>query len=457
MTKLWQKDTTVDALIESYTVGRDYELDQLLLPADALASMAQARQLSLIGLITATEADALVAELGRIVIDWKAGTFRVQRSDEDCHTAIENRLTEQLGEAGKRIHTGRSRNDQVLTVLRIYGRSRLEMVRSAVLGLVEDLAVFAEAHRSVPMPGRTHLQSGMPSSVGLWAAAWAEELLDSLVLASAAYRLIDRSPLGFAASYGVPLPLNREYSASLMGFASVHRNVLAASHSRGKGEAAVLDVLDQIGLTLSRMAQDLILFSLPEFGYFGLPAELCTGSSIMPQKKNPDALELTRAKSATLSAWTTQVKSILRSMPSGYNRDLQETKEPYLRGLDLAVEMVAIMGLTIRKLKVVPSALEKAFTPDIFATDAAYELVLGGQSFRDAYRQVGLNLGDLKSRDPRETIADRTHTGAAGNLGLEALRTDIETRRQACLADRVRVEKALTALAGPDVFAASGL
>ena len=457
MTKLWQKDATVDALIESFTVGRDYELDQLLLPADALASMAQARQLSLIGLITMAESDALVAELGRIVIEWKAGTFRVQRSDEDSHTAIENRLTEKLDEVGKKIHTGRSRNDQVLTGLRVYGRSRLEMVRSAVLGLVEDLAAFAEAHCGVPMPGRTHLQSGMPSSVGLWAAAWAEELLDTLVLAEAAYRLIDRSPLGFAASYGVPLPLNREHSASLMGFASVHRNVLSASHSRGKGEAVVLDVLDQIGLTLSRIAQDLILFSLPEFGYFKLPAELCAGSSIMPQKKNPDALELTRAKSATLSAWTTQVKNILRSLPSGYNRDLQETKEPYLRALDLAVEMAAIMGLTIRKLEVVPSALVKAFTPDIFATDAAYELVLGGQSFRDAYRQVGLNLGDLKSRDPRGTIDDRTHTGAAGNLGLEALKTDIETRRQACLADRTRIEKALTGLAGAEVFTASGL
>ena len=457
MTKLWQKNTTVDALIDSYTVGRDYELDQLLLPADALASMAHARQLCRIGLISAAESDVLMAELGRIVIDWKAGNFRVERSDEDCHTAIENRLTKSLGEAGKKIHTGRSRNDQALTALRVYGRSRLELVRGEVLGLVEDLTIFAEVHKGVPMPGRTHLQTGMPSSVGLWAAAWAEELVDMLDLANAAYRYIDRCPLGFAASYGVPLPLDREYSASLMGFASVHRNVLAASHSRGKGEAVVLDVLDQIGLTLSRMAQDLILFTLPEFGYFQLPRELCTGSSIMAQKKNPDAQELTRAKSATLSAWAAQVKSILRSMPSGYNRDLQETKEPYLRGLDLTVEMVAVMGLTIRKLEVVPSALEKAFTPDIFATDAAYELVLGGQSFRDAYRQVGLNLGDLESRDPRKTIADRTHTGAAGNLGLETLRTDIETRRQACLADRTRIEKAFTALAGAEVFSASGL
>jgi argininosuccinate lyase len=457
MAKLWQKTTTLDALIESYTVGRDFELDQQLLPADALASMAQARQLARIGLLTGVEADALVAELGNLVLDWKAGSFRVQRSDEDCHTAIENRLTDKLGEAGKKIHTGRSRNDQVLTALRVYGRSRLEQVRGGVLGLVEELAAFAQTHRAVPMPGRTHLQTGMPSSVGLWAAAWAEELLDCLVLAEAAYRLIDRSPLGFAASYGVPLALDREYSAGLMGFASVHRNVLAASHSRGKGEAAVLEVCDQIGLTLSRMAQDLILFSLPEFGYFRLPAELCTGSSIMPQKKNPDALELTRAKSATLSSYAGLVKNILRSQPSGYNRDLQETKEPYFRGLDLTAEMLAIVALTFRKLEVVPEALERAFTPDIFATDAAYELVKAGQSFRDAYRQVGSNLGALEGRDPKQTIADRTHTGAAGNLGLDALRRDLETYRSACAADRARIEAAFIALAGRAVFEASGL
>jgi argininosuccinate lyase len=345
----------------------------------------------------------------------------------------------------------------VLTALRVYGRSRFDLIRGAVVDLAEVLTDFAQAYEKVPMPGRTHLQTGMPSSVGLWAAAWAEELLDTLVLADAAYRLLDRSPLGFAASYGAPLPLDREYSASLLGFASVHHNVLAASHSRGKGEAAVLDVLDQVGLTLSRMAQDLILFSLPEFGYFRLPAELCTGSSIMPQKKNPDALELTRAKSATLSAWATQVKSILRNLPSGYNRDLQETKEPYFRGLDLAGEMVAIMALTFRQLEVVPEALEKAFTPDIFATDAAYELVKKGQTFRDAYRQVGLHLEDLEGRDPHQTIADRTHTGAAGNLGLDGLHRELTARRQAYAADRHRVETALGALAGAEVLGASGL
>jgi len=293
--------------------------------------------------------------------------------------------------------------------------------------------------------------------VGLWAAAWAEELVDTLVLLDAAYGLIDRSPLGFAASYGVPLPLDREYSASLLGFASVHHNVLAASHSRGKLEAVVLDALDQVGLTLSRMAQDFILFSLPEFGYFRLPAELCTGSSIMPQKKNPDALELTRAKSSTLSSYAALVKNVLRNQPSGYNRDLQETKEPYFRGLDLAADMVAIMALTVRRLEVVPGALEAGFTPDIFSTDAAYEQVRAGASFRDAYRNVGLNLGALEGRDPGQTIADRTHTGAAGNLGLGELSEAVAAKRRDYAAARDRVETALVALAGSEAWEASGL
>lgn len=255
----------------------------------------------------------------------------------------------------------------------------------------------------------------------------------------------------------MPLPLDRAYSAGLLGFAAVHHNVLAASHSRGKGEAAVLDVLDQIGLTLSRMAQDLILFSLPEFGYFTLPDELCTGSSIMPQKKNPDALELTRAKSATLSAWAAGVKSVLRGQPSGYNRDLQETKEPYLRGLDLAGQMVAIMDLTFRRLTVNAAALARGFSPDIFATDAAFERVRAGVPFRDAYHEVGRNLAALEGRDPVQTIRDRTHLGAAGNLGLDWVEAQTAERRRRVGADRERLATALRALAGDAAFEASGL
>jgi argininosuccinate lyase len=259
----------------------------------------------------------------------------------------------------------------------------------------------------------------MPSSVGLWFAAWAEELLDGLAVVKTAYGLSNLCPLGSAASYGTPLPLDREYTAELLGFRTVHNNVLAANNSRGKIEALILDSLDGMGITLSKMAADLIMFSLPEFGYFSLPAELCTGSSIMPQKKNPDGLELTRAKAASLGSCAAQIKAIIRALPSGYNRDFQETKEPFLRGLKTALSLFRVMELTVTKLEVNAAALRQAFTPDIFATDEAYRRVLAGQSFRDAYKDVGLNLDKLTALDPDTTLANRRSTGTAGNLRLD--------------------------------------
>ncbi len=457
MAKLWQKNYTLNELIESFTVGQDYLIDRDLLPADAVASVAQARQLSAIGLLTQTEEQALSTAIGQIILEWKAGTLTVNREDEDCHTAIENRLVQLCGEIGKKIHTGRSRNDQVLTALRVWSRSALNRVAEEALGLIADWLEFAKKYQQTPMPGRTHLQTGMPSSVGLWASAWAEGLLDDLELLKTAYLLVDQSPLGSAASYGVPLPLDREYTARLLGFSRVQNNVLGANNSRGKIEAIVLDSLDILGLSLSKMAQDLILFSLPEFGYFHLPPALCSGSSIMPQKKNPDGLELIRAKSASLSAWAVQVKGVLRSLPSGYNRDFQETKEPYFRGLSLARDCLAVMRLTVKELEVDEAALLRGFTPDIFATDAAYELVQAGMTFRDAYREVGLNLDRLKSRNPEATIANRTHVGAAGNLGLEKAWSRHREHSEYFLQLRNKVEGALKDLVGATVWEASGL
>jgi argininosuccinate lyase len=451
MAKLWAKNYELDSLVEEFTVGSDYLLDMKLVPADCVGSMAHAEMLAAIGILPRKEADALKAELLSIVRDHRAGSFAISRSDEDCHTAIENRLTSKLGEPGKKIHTGRSRNDQVVTALRLYTRSFLLSYIESVQGLVLSLLTFARAHEFVPMPGRTHMQIAMPSSVGLWAAAWAEELLDLLEPLRAVYRLIDRSPLGSAASYGVPLPLDRELTARLMGFSSVQRNVLAVQNSRGRAESLVLDALDQIGITLSKMAQDLILFSLPEFGYFGLPARLCTGSSIMPQKKNPDGLELLRAKSATLSAAALQVKSIVRSLPSGYNRDFQETKEPFLHGASTALASSRIMTLTIENLEVYEENLRKAFTPEIFATDAALERVARGMSFRDAYREVGLSLEELTSRDPDAALRSRTATGTTGNLGLDAAERTAAELAGWREGEAKRVDAALAALAGEPV------
>jgi argininosuccinate lyase len=419
MAKLWEKTYTLHGLMEAFTVGEDPALDSRLVNADCVASMAHAAMLRKIGILSGTEHEALHAELARIIDRNGRGEFAISKSDEDVHTAIENHLVAALGNAGKKIHTGRSRNDQVLAALRLWSRGFLFAFHAAGLALAGRLLELAEVHMRTPMPGRTHLQTAMPSSVGLWASAFAEELLDDLFLSRNAFTLLDCSPLGSAASYGVPLPLDREMVAELLGFSRVQNNVLYVHNSRGKLESIALEAVEQAVLTLSRMAQDLILFSLPEFGYFTLPPELCSGSSIMPQKKNPDGLELVRARSAAISAHVLSMKTVLRALPSGYNRDLQETKGPYFRGCEEGLGCVRIMDLTIEKLVVNEPALRAAFAPEIFATDRALELVSEGIPFRDAYREVGRSLETLAGRDPVQSIARTTSTGAPGNLRLD--------------------------------------
>lgn len=419
MAKIWAKNYDLDELVEEFTVGVDYQLDQELIPFDCIGSMAHARMLSTIDILTKEEADALIAELKNIMQVHSRGEFPITRSDEDGHTAIENWLTEKLGDAGKKIHTGRSRNDQVITALRLYSRSFLLVYLKTLKELAGTCLDLAQKHRDVPMPGRTHMQIAMPSSIGLWAASWAEELMDQIRAGLGLWDVVDQNPLGSAASYGVPIPLDRSLTAKLMGFSRVQNNVLYVNNSRGRIESMLLDLMDQTGLTLSKMAQDMILFSLPEFGYFSLPDKLCSGSSIMPQKKNPDGLELIRAKSGTLSAYAAQVKNIVRSLPSGYNRDFQETKEPFLRGCRQTLQSLRIMKLTMEELKIHPDALERGFTPDIYATDKALELVQSGASFRDAYREVGLSLDELKNRDARQSLLSREYQGTTGNLMLE--------------------------------------
>ncbi len=426
MSKIWAKDYELDSLIEEFTVGNDYILDLDLISFDCVASKAHAKMLSTIGIITDQEYLLLEKELLIIIDDAKNNKFEILRHHEDCHTAIEARLTQRLGDIGKKIHTGRSRNDQVITAIRLYTKAHIKSSLSSGLSLVSSLVNIAKEHVETPMVGRTHMQTAMPSSVGLWMGAFAEEILDSLKLLESVYKIINQNPLGSAASYGVPLPLNRELTAELMGFDKVQNNVLYVNNSRGKFESMVLDALDQITLTLSKMAQDLILFSLPEFDYFSLPKELCSGSSIMPQKKNPDGFELLRSKSAVVSSCAFQVKSIIRSLPSGYNRDFQDTKEPFLRGCNTALLSIRVMELSIKNLVVNKDKCIAGFTPDIYATDAALELVANGSSFRDAYVEVGLNVNKLDQRDPIESIKSRTHTGATGNLGLDKITAEVE-------------------------------
>ena len=426
MSKIWAKEYELDSLIEEFTVGNDYILDLDLIEYDCIASKAHAKMLSTIGILTDSEYDQLATELDNIKADAKEGKVEIQRSDEDCHTAIEARLTNKLGAVGKKIHTGRSRNDQVVTATRLYTKDTIINSIKSGLGLVNSLLDMAEAGKDVPMVGRTHMQTAMPSSIGLWAGAFAEELIDDLKLLESVYKIIDQNPLGAAAGYGVPLPLNRELTTEILGFEKVQNNVIYVNNSRGKFESMVLDAMDQVTLTLSKMAQDLIMFSLPEFDYFSLPKELCSGSSIMPQKKNPDGFELLRSKSAIVSSCSFQVKSIIRSLPSGYNRDFQDTKEPFLRGCKTAILSIRVMELSIKNLKVNTDKCIKGFTPEIYATDAALELVAKGVSFRDAYVDVGLNIDKLGQRDPVESIKSRTHTGSTGKLGLDISRKEID-------------------------------
>ena len=451
MSKLWQKNYELNELIEEFTVGIDYILDQKLIPSDCVASMAHASMLATIGILTEEEKLSLAEGLRQILKEHKAGEFPILRSDEDGHTAIENRLVKLAGDAGKKIHTGRSRNDQVVTAVRVFARSQvLQLIREGGI-LSRSLLNLAESHKNTPMPGRTHMQIAMPSSVGLWAAGFAEEMIDSISLLSAAWEILDQNPLGAAAGYGVPLELDRAMTARLMGFSRVQNNVIYVNNSRGKMELMVLDILDQMALSMSKMAQDLILFSLPEFGYFSLPAELCSGSSIMPQKKNPDGLELMRAKAGTISACGTQIRNILRSLPSGYNRDFQETKEPFLKGCDLTLQCLRVMTLTFDKLVVNPDKLKAGFSRDIYATDAALDLVAGGMSFRDAYREVGLHLDRLGQQDPDESITSRTYPGTTGNLALDEAVGRLDILLDRASSREEHIASALSSLMGEDV------
>ncbi len=448
MAKLWDKGYSVDAEVERFTVGEDARLDRALVRADVLGSMAHATMLASIGVLTDAERDELLGGLRAVLQDFEAGTFAIRPEQEDVHTAVEEYLTGRLGDLGKKIHTGRSRNDQVLLDLRLWGKGELHALVDRTVALVRALAAFARQHAFVPMPGRTHTQIAMPSSLGLWAGAWAEALLDDLELVKAAHVLTDQSPLGSGAAYGSALSLDRKMVADLLGLARVQNNVLYCANSRGKAELATLAACAAVMADLSRLASDLIWTSTPEFGYFRIPKELCTGSSMMPQKRNPCHLELVRAKAAAVAGCEMQVAGILRALPSGYNRDVQETKGPFMRGVEATAGALTVVRLTIERMEVVEENLRKGFIPEIFATDRALELVAEGMPFRDAYREVAAHLDDLAARDPVENLKSKTLQGGTGSLGLDDL--DARTGAAAAWLASVRepFEAALAALMG---------
>ena len=433
MAKLWQKNYSLDLLMQHFTVRNDYILDQELLISDVVASIAHATMLNKINILSNSELEELKQGLNEIIEKKLTTGFEIKEEDEDCHTAIEGYLSSRFGETGKRIHTGRSRNDQVQTALRLYMREASIKIAAETISFAKELLAFALEYEFVPMPGRTHMQLAMPSSVGLWSASFAEELIDEVKLLLSVNDLLDQSPLGSAASYGTPIFLDRELTASLLGFKKVQNNVLYSNNSRGKFEAILLDSLSYIALTISKLSQDLILFTLPEFGYFSLPKELTTGSSIMPQKKNPDGLELARSRSSLITSCSERVKDTIRSLPSGYNRDFQDTKEPVIEGIRATFDLVAIMARMVDGLVVHEENLVGACKSELYATDKVFRMVKEGKSFRDSYKEVGLSLENVKADDPYEALKSRTSIGAANNLRLDMIKKEADDLEAICI------------------------
>ncbi len=388
---LWQKggQTEADQMVFEFTVGDDAFWDQRLVPFDCQASIAHVRMLASIQLLTKGEALSLENCLAEIISLEAEGIFKVQKSQEDCHSAIEFFLTEKLGDLGKKVHVGRSRNDQVLTALRLYQIAELQRIESLVDQLTSKLQDVCRRHGKIELPGYTHMQPAMPSSVGLWLGCFATALNDDLILLQAARSVIDQNPLGTAAGFGVPVfELDRQMTTDDLKFARVQENSIYAQHSRGKFEGIVLHVASQIMYDLNRLASDLMLFSMRDMSFVVLPEALCTGSSIMPQKKNPDVLELIRAKYHVVLGDETTIRHLGANLISGYNRDLQLTKGPLMRGLDHTTQSLAMMTRIITDMEIDESRCKEAMGEELYATEKAYRLVREGMPFRDAYRQI---------------------------------------------------------------------
>ena len=387
MIKLWDKGYELNPTIESFTVGNDSELDQTLVYYDCIASKAHAKMLRKVGLLTKPEEDDLLRELDHIIDLDKNSKFTIRPDQEDCHTAIEMFLTNSLGDIGKKIHVARSRNDQILTALRLYYKDQLDKIEILANDMIKVIKDFVKVNGNIQFPGYTHMRKAMPCSFEMWGTAFINSMEDNLVGASTVRRLIDQSPLGTAAGYGVPLDIDMEFTAKELAFSRVQYNPIYAQNSRGKFEISILHILSQIMLDLNKIASDLILFSADEFGFVEVPIEFCTGSSIMPQKKNPDVLELLRAKYHVVSSYEFQVSGITSNLISGYNRDIQLTKEPVMKSFAITSDSLAISVLIFQNIAVNQEKCKVAMTEDLFATERVYDLVKTGIPFRDAYKQ----------------------------------------------------------------------
>jgi len=411
-----------------FLAGQDVELDRELLPFDIRASRAHARGLARSGVLGSEQAEAICRELDALDRAFASGEFVLDHRFEDGHSAIEAWLTERLGETGKRIHAGRSRNDQVAVALRLFLKDRLQRLAALCLDIAEVALTRAGNERDVPMPGHTHLQQAMPSSLGLWWGGHAEAFVDNAHLASAIRDWLDASPLGTASGFGVNLDLDRDGTAEELGFARLVVNPQNAQAQRGKIELRAIDALSAATSDLRRLCWDLSLYASQEFGYVQVPDEYCTGSSIMPNKHNPDGVELLRALHATVVGARAELESVL-SLPSGYQRDLQDTKPPALRAFARGLDGLALVPALLAGLVWNEERMRSAIGPAMHATDRANELVGDGRSFREAYREVGDHLDGLAAREPEDSLTARVSAGGCGNLQLDRIAERLEALR----------------------------
>lgn len=418
--KLWDKGFSTDKKIDIFTVGSDRELDLVIAKYDVIASIAHAKMLAKIGLLTKEEVNSLVKELNHIGDDIEKGTFTIENTFEDVHSKIEYILTQKLGDAGKKIHTARSRNDQVLVAVHLYLKNELDEIKIQTRELFNTLISLAEKHEAVLLPGYTHLQIAMPSSFGLWFSAYAESLIDDIHFINAAYRIVDQNPLGSAAGYGSSFPIDREFTTKEIGFETLKYNVVAAQMSRGKAEKSVAFSISSVASTLSKMAMDICLYMSQNFDFVSFPDELTTGSSIMPHKKNPDVFELIRGKCNKIQAVPNQLAMLTTNLPSGYHRELQLTKEIIVPAIQELKSCLEMMNFSLKSIQVNPKILDDKKYDYLFSVDTLNDLVLGGMPFRDAYKQMGKEINE-GTFNPKRNIK-HTHQGSLGNLCLEDIK-----------------------------------
>jgi len=422
--KLWQKDKASLQAVEQFTVGNDQAMDMYLARFDVLGSLAHITMLTSVGLLEAGELEVLKKALQDIYAQIEAGTFRVEEGVEDIHSQVELALTRTLGDVGKKIHSGRSRNDQVLVDIKLYLRYEVEEVVKSVSELFTLLTTLSDQHRDVLLPGYTHLQLAMPSSFGLWFGAYAESLVDDLITLQAAYQVVNKNPLGSAAGYGSSFPLNRTLTTQLLGFADLHYNVVYAQMGRGKTERIVASACANIAATVGRLAMDACLFMNQNFGFISFPDELTTGSSIMPHKKNPDVFEIIRGRCNQLAALPNDIALALANLPSGYHRDMQLLKEILFPALQHLKDCLRMTHLMLSNIKLRDNILQDDKYQYLFSVEVVNKLVLSGMPFRDAYKKVGRDIEQGTYR--ADTAVHHTHEGSIGNLCTDDIRRNFD-------------------------------